>query len=39
MLDAELHQIAGDEDENIRRRNMLEIELCSLKAEEKILET
>jgi len=39
MSDAELHQIAGDEDETIRRRNMLETELCSLKTGEKILET
>ncbi|KAI9803497.1 MAG: hypothetical protein M1825_001840 [Sarcosagium campestre] len=38
MSDAELHQIAGDEDETIKRRNMLETELCSLKAGEKILE-
>jgi len=38
MLDAELHQIAGDKDETIKRRNMLEIELASLKAGEKILE-
>jgi hypothetical protein len=37
MLDAEPHQIAGDEDETIRRRNMLETELGSLKAGEKIL--
>jgi hypothetical protein len=39
MSDAELHQIAGDEDETIKRRSMLETELCSLKAGEKILET
>jgi hypothetical protein len=38
MSDAELHQIAGDEDETIRRRSMLETELDSLKAGEKILE-
>jgi hypothetical protein len=38
MSDAELYQIAGDEDETIRRRNMLETELGSLKAGEKILE-
>jgi hypothetical protein len=38
MSDAELHQIAGDEDETIKRRNMLETELGSLKAGEKILE-
>jgi hypothetical protein len=37
MSDTELHQIAGDEDEIIRRRNMLETELRSLKAGEKIL--
>jgi hypothetical protein len=35
----ELHQIAGAEDETIRRRNMLETELGSLKAGEKILES
>ena len=39
MSDAELHQIAGDEDETIKRRNILETELCSLKTGEKILET
>jgi hypothetical protein len=39
MSDAELHQIAGNEDETIKRRNMLETELYSLKAGEKILET
>ncbi len=38
MSDAELHQIAGDEDETIRRRNLLETELGSLKAGEKILD-
>jgi hypothetical protein len=38
MSDTELHQIAGDEDETISRRNSLETELCSLKAGEKILE-
>jgi hypothetical protein len=38
MSDAELHQIAGDEDETIKRRNTLETELCSLRAGEKILE-
>jgi len=38
MSDAELHQIAGDEDETIRRRNMLETELGNLKAGERILE-
>jgi hypothetical protein len=38
MSDAELHQIAGDEDETIRRRNMLETELGSLRAGEKILD-
>jgi hypothetical protein len=37
MSEAELHHIAGDEDEIIRRRNMLETELGSLKAGEKIL--
>jgi hypothetical protein len=37
MSDAELHQIGGDEDETIKRRNMLETELGSLKAGEKIL--
>jgi hypothetical protein len=37
MSDAELYQIAGDEDETIRRRNMLETELGSLQAGEKIL--
>jgi hypothetical protein len=30
MSDAELYQIAGDKDETIRRRNMLETELGSL---------
>jgi hypothetical protein len=35
----EVDQIAGDEDETIRRRNMLETELGSLKAGEKILES
>ena len=39
MSDAELHQIAGDKDETIKRRNMLETELYNLKTEEKILET
>ena len=39
MSDAELHQIAGDGDETIKKRNILETELCSLKAGEKILET
>jgi hypothetical protein len=39
MPDAELYQIAGDKDETIRRRNMLETELGSLKAGEKILES
>jgi hypothetical protein len=39
MSDAELYQIAGDKDETIRRRNMLETELGSLKAGEKILES
>lgn len=39
MSDTELHQIAGDEDETIRRRNTLETELDSLKAGEKILQT
>jgi hypothetical protein len=39
MSDAELYQIAGNKDETIRRRNMLETELGSLKAGEKILET
>lgn len=38
MSDTELHQIAGDEDETIRRRNTLETELASLKAGERILE-
>jgi hypothetical protein len=35
---SELHQIAGDEAETIKRRNMLETVLGSLKAGEKILE-
>ena len=39
MSDAELNQIAGDEDETIRKRNMLETELGSLKAGEKILQS
>jgi hypothetical protein len=39
MSDAELRQIAGDEDETIKRRNMLETELSSLRAGERILET
>jgi hypothetical protein len=38
MSDAELHQIVGDEAETIKRRNMLETELGSLKAGKKILE-
>lgn len=38
MTDAQLHQIAGDEDEAIKRRNILETELDSLRAGEKILE-
>ena len=38
MSDAELHQIAGDEDETIRRRDKLETELATLKDGEKILE-
>jgi hypothetical protein len=38
MSDAELHHIAGDEDEAITRRIMLETELGSLRAGEKILE-
>jgi hypothetical protein len=38
MSDAELHQITGDEDEAIRRRNLLETELGSLKAGEEILD-
>jgi len=38
MSDTELHQIAGDEGETIKRRNMLETELASLKPGEKILE-
>jgi hypothetical protein len=38
MSDVELHSIAGDEDETLKRRNMLETELASLKAGEKILE-
>jgi hypothetical protein len=38
MSDAELHQIAGYEDETIKRRNMLETELSILRAGEKILE-
>jgi Dynamin central region len=38
MSDAELHQIAGDEDETLKRRNMLETELASLKKGEKIME-
>ncbi|KAH8587504.1 hypothetical protein B0O99DRAFT_694386 [Bisporella sp. PMI_857] len=36
MSDAELHQIAGDEDDAIRRRIMLETELGSLRTGEKI---
>ncbi|KAI0126991.1 vacuolar sorting protein VPS1, dynamin [Xylariales sp. AK1849] len=39
MSDAELQLIAGDEDEIVSRRNMLETELGSLKAGERILET
>ncbi|KAH6646742.1 hypothetical protein BKA67DRAFT_540237 [Truncatella angustata] len=39
MSDAELQLIAGDEDKTVSRRNMLETELGSLKAGEKILET
>lgn len=39
MSDAELQLIAGDEDGTIIRRNMLETELGSLKAGERILET
>jgi hypothetical protein len=39
MSDTELHQIAGDEDETIRRRNTLETELSSLRAGEKILDS
>lgn len=39
MSDAELHQIAGNEDETIKRRNMLETELGSLKAGEETPET
>jgi hypothetical protein len=38
MSDTELYQIMGDGHETIKRRNMLETELCSLKAREKILE-
>jgi hypothetical protein len=38
MSDAELHQIAGNKDKTIRRRNLLETELGSLKAREKILD-
>ncbi len=38
MSDVGLHQIAGDEAETMKRRNMLETELGSLKAGEKILE-
>lgn len=38
MSDTELHEIADDEDKTIMRRNMLETELGSLKAGEKILE-
>lgn len=38
MLNAELYQIAGDEDEIIKRKNLLETELGSLKAGEKILD-
>jgi len=38
ILDAKLYQIAGDKDKTIKRRNMLETELGSLKAGEKILE-
>ena len=37
MSDDELHQIAGDGDETIKRRHMLENELTGLKAGEKIL--
>jgi hypothetical protein len=32
MSDSELNQIAGDEDETFKRRNMLETELTSLRA-------
>ena len=39
MSDTELHQIAGDEDETIRRRNTLETELSSLRAGEEILDS
>ncbi|KAI9739944.1 MAG: hypothetical protein M1818_005000 [Claussenomyces sp. TS43310] len=38
MSDAELGQIAGDEDGTLKRRNVLEAELVSLKAGAKILE-
>lgn len=38
MSDSELNQIAGDEDETFKRRNMLETELTSLRAGEIILE-
>jgi hypothetical protein len=38
MLDSKLNQIAGDEDETFKRRNMLETELTSLRVGEIILE-
>jgi hypothetical protein len=38
MSGAELHQISGDEDEAMKKRNMLETELGSLRAGEKIPE-
>jgi hypothetical protein len=39
MLNAKLYQIAGNKGKTIKRRNMLETELGSLKAKETILET
>lgn len=38
ISDAELHQIAGNKDKTVRRRNMLETELSSLRGGERILE-
>jgi hypothetical protein len=35
MSDDELQQIAGDEDETIKRRNRIKTKLCSLEAGEK----
>ena len=38
LSDAELNHLAGEEDETLNRRNMIQLELASLKAGEKILE-